>query len=70
MLYKNNPGFRNERRIKALDRLEHPKNSLKEESNKTRVKKEIEILKSRIITSAEARGIRTKKERTSNDKNT
>ena len=74
MLAKNFPGRLNDRRIKALVRLEETdrtgktlvhKTSLDEDS-KRRVKKEIKILEAKIITPEEARGIRTKKDRSEN----
>jgi DNA polymerase I-like protein with 3'-5' exonuclease and polymerase domains len=66
MLKKNSPGRKNERRIKALKRLQKPKKAVTEDTNKKRVSQEIQTLESRILAPMEARGIRTKKDRSSN----
>ncbi len=71
MLKKNFPGTVNARRIKTLERLKETKQTGKtlvhkeelNEDNKKRVDTEIKILESKIRTSVEARGIRSKKNR-------
>ena len=67
MLKKNSPGRKNERRIRALERLKKPKQVVTEDADKGRVAVEIKILESKILTETEARGIRSKKDRS--DKN-
>lgn len=69
---KNFKGRINDRRIKALTRLETDLNKPRlvapdakeaHEKRVTRIKNEISILKSKIVEPAVARGMRTKKER-------
>ena len=71
MLKKNSPGRKNDRRIKALARLEETKRSgrtlihgtLLDKDGIKRVDTEIKILGSKIVAVEAARGIRSKKDR-------
>jgi len=76
MLQKNSKGRVNDRRISALARLkemERTGKTLKEkrpldDNDKKRVASEINKLESIIVTSQEARGVRTKKDRSATGK--